>query len=535
MYMNRNENQRLAHSGLLLFILAAVLLLPWLGCTLYHSKGEPREALVAVNILASGDWILPLGGGTDMPYKPPVLAWLTAVFAVVFNGGVVNEYISRLPSALAGIALVMGTFQWARRIRGDVFALVLGMVVLTCSEVFRAATAARVDMVLTAAMVWALYVFFRIQTSPRSPHGWRWVAATLLLGVATLTKGPVGALLPCLVAGIFFLLRGERFWPTLLKFSACALGAFAIAAPWYLAAYARGGEQFMALALEENIGRLTGTMTYESHNKPFWYNFMTLAAGLLPWTLTALLALPKVRGWRMTPLNPAGGLALVACVAVFVFYCIPSSKRSVYLLPMYPFAAYFLTDLLTGTRTRPAAKVMAWILSALAIAVPVMTVVSQWYTPDGLPKIRLGWYYYIVAFVPAAAGAAWILRRRDAAVHSVLAAWAMYLFFASAIAGPLLNGGSDRRLVPLVPAEAPAIYTYSPHDPHYRPYTLNFYLGDKIRKSETLDVGSLPVGAVVLVPESPGLPPMPRGLHWYRLTDRSCDHRGPLLMGVKEP
>jgi hypothetical protein len=37
---------------------------------------------------------------------------------------------------------------------------------------------------------------------------------------------------------------------------------------------------------------------------------------------------------------------LLSIVLIFVFYCIPKSKRSVYLLPIYPFLAYFLAEYL---------------------------------------------------------------------------------------------------------------------------------------------------------------------------------------------
>ena len=46
-----------------------LLLLPWLGETWFNSKGEPREAIVAVTMLQSGDWVLPLSFGSDMPYN----------------------------------------------------------------------------------------------------------------------------------------------------------------------------------------------------------------------------------------------------------------------------------------------------------------------------------------------------------------------------------------------------------------------------------------------------------------------------------
>ena len=122
----------------LLLAALAIMLLPWLGDILFNSKGEPREAIVAVSILDSGNWVLPTSFGTDIPYKPPFLAWLIAAIAAVFNGGVVNEYICRLPSALALIGVCWATYRWAAHSRGARFGLLTAMLLATSAEVFRA-------------------------------------------------------------------------------------------------------------------------------------------------------------------------------------------------------------------------------------------------------------------------------------------------------------------------------------------------------------------------------------------------------------
>ena len=61
----------LSVAALTLLAVSALLLLPWLGETFFNRKGEPREAIVAVSMLQSGDYILPVNYGGDIPYKPP--------------------------------------------------------------------------------------------------------------------------------------------------------------------------------------------------------------------------------------------------------------------------------------------------------------------------------------------------------------------------------------------------------------------------------------------------------------------------------
>ncbi len=207
----------------IIVVALAILLLPWLGDTFFYSKGEPREAIVGMSIVESGNWILPLNYGGDIPFKPPFLGWLIAVFAYIFNGGEVNEYISRLPSALAAFAMIMGGYIWARRERDSRFALLFAFVTITTFEVFRAALACRLDMVLTACMTGSIYLMYHIREHKPRFKGLLLTAVVLLLSCATLTKGPIGSLLPCFIMGIYRLFRRDSFFPTLGKMLALVL------------------------------------------------------------------------------------------------------------------------------------------------------------------------------------------------------------------------------------------------------------------------------------------------------------------------
>ncbi|WP_367880773.1 ArnT family glycosyltransferase, partial [uncultured Muribaculum sp.] len=101
-------NSRNAFWFVALIVIAT--LLPFLGETMFNSKGEPREAIVAVSMLNSGDWILPVSNGDVIPYKPPFMAWCIALFSLL--AGHVTEYTSRLPSALALIVLVLWSYRF---------------------------------------------------------------------------------------------------------------------------------------------------------------------------------------------------------------------------------------------------------------------------------------------------------------------------------------------------------------------------------------------------------------------------------------
>lgn len=521
-------------AALLLFCALAILLLPWLGETLFNSKGEPREAIVAVSILESGNWILPTNYGGDIPFKPPFLAWLMSIFAIIFNGGIVSEYISRLPSAVALIAMVMGGYSWARRERGTRFALIFALVTATSVEVFRAGIACRLDMVLTACMVGGLYVLYSLRRPDCRFRALRWLAAWVLFSCAALTKGPVGSMLPCFAMGIYALLRHDRFFPTLAKMLGLALAALLPLAWWFYAAAQQGGDHFVDLMMEENIGRLMGTMSYDSHVQPIYYNFLTILAGMLPWTLGVLMAAFSWRRWHRTPLSPAGLFSLVVAVTVIIFYCIPESKRSVYLLPAYPFMAYAVASIFySGMAARPV-RVFTWFMAILAIAAPLAVIAMQIWPLPKLTIAPLKWWNYIILALPMAAGIAWIANRHSAVGHLLAIVWAMLVCYGAAVGPAVLNPRSDHKVLDRLTAAPDAQVLSLEYFYNHRLFTLNYYLDDKIRTVPSIEAAAeYPAGTLLLVSERADTTGLWPNFRYEPLLQRSCDHREPVGLAIR--
>ena len=271
----------------ILIILLVITFIPFLGEAIYNTKGEPREAIVAVSMLQQDNWILPESCGGDIPYKPPFFAWCIAAVSLLF-GGEVTEFTSRIPSAIAMIVLTMVGFRFYSRRASKFVAMMMALITMTAFEVYRAAFACRVDMVLTMFIVTSLYALYHHYE--RGAKGISWIAILLMSG-GVLTKGPIAIILPCLVMGVFYLLRGVGFWRTFTQLAVSGLLACVIPAMWYIAAYQQGGEHFLDLVKEENIDRFLGKMSYSSHANPIHYNFITVISGMLPYTLLAIFSL----------------------------------------------------------------------------------------------------------------------------------------------------------------------------------------------------------------------------------------------------
>ncbi|MCP9611058.1 ArnT family glycosyltransferase [Coprobacter tertius] len=384
---------------ILVFSVSVLTLLPFLGLTDFHTKGEPREAIVSVSMIQTDNWVLPENNGGDIAYKPPMFHWIAAALSMPY--GTVTEFSSRLPSALATIILALCCFMFFAKRTTNNLAFLTTLLFLSAFEVHRAAMAARVDMVLTLFIVTALFQLFK--WTEKGLRGFPLIA-TLLMGAATLTKGPVGIILPCLVSGIYLLIKREKFLRICLKFIPVVIVSCILPGIWYYLAWKQGGDNFINLVIEENFGRFMGKMSYESHEQSIFYYIYTTLAGFIPWSILVVISLfsfrpKKIKGkptewWNyfknyIKTMDSVRLFSLLSFAVIFVFYCIPKSKRSVYLLPVYPFLAYFLAEyMLWLIQNRSKVwKIFGAFLSILTSLVILIfiTLKTGWINPDILP------------------------------------------------------------------------------------------------------------------------------------------------------
>ena len=511
----------------LIIILAIVMMIPFLGLTDFNTKGESREAVVAYTMLEHGNWILPINNGGDIPYKPPFFHWCIAFFSLI--AGHVNEYTSRLPSAVSLVLMTIGGFVFYAKRKDTQTSLIAAILTLTAFEVHRAGINCRVDMVNSAFMVGAMYLLYRWWE--KGKHQLPWLAILCMSG-ATLTKGPVGIILPCFVMGVFMLTQRENFWGIVWRMALTALLSLIIPFCWYYAAYLQGGDEFLRLVKEENIDRFMGKMAYESHENPAWYNLLTLVMGWAPYTLLLLFSLfilpwkkfSKTRflenAKKATPLQVFTWLAFLL---VLFFYCIPKSKRSVYLLPCYPFMAYLIAEYIVWMMKEKmgAIKVYAGVIASLAIILVIATLVIR---AGGIPdtifhgkhaadniamlhaigKSTHGILFYVcnVFLIIGAYHIFKALKKKETSQmmrYTLVMIIAIFITLDSTLQPAVLNTKADKHLAPVIEKkfDTSKLYSYmSVEMMHF--FSLNFYLGDKIQQFDKV----LPQDGVLMIPES---------------------------------
>jgi 4-amino-4-deoxy-L-arabinose transferase-like glycosyltransferase len=313
-------------SFLLLTTLIALLFFYRLGDRDLWSSHEGRAAQDAETILEDGHWGLPRL--FDKKYvelqKPPLYYWLVAGLAAL-RGATVDAWAVRLPSALAAFGCVVLLFLFGIHRGRTRAALGSALILATAVHFTWLARIGRIDMPLTFAISLTLTCFY-LGFSQRS---WTWfVPAYLGLAVAVLLKGPIGLVLPAVVAAGWLLLEGELPPPWRMRSMlslADRLGLWwgvplilAIAGPWFFWAASQTDGALGKSLWYHNVMRAIGG-TDGMRARPALFYFPRFAVDFLPWSVLLPIATVyflRQNRWRVDREARFGLVWLVCIVAL---------------------------------------------------------------------------------------------------------------------------------------------------------------------------------------------------------------------------
>lgn len=437
--------------GVALLVLGAGLGLrdPW-------PSDEPRFALVARQMVDSGQWLFPHRGLELYSDKPPMLMWWQATLYHLLGNWRIAFLLPSLVAALVTLWCVhdLGRRLWTRRV-----GLYAAWALLFTLHFTFQARRAQIDPLVVMFITVANYGLLRhLLRGPCWPAWWLgWCAA----GLGVITKG-VGALallmlLPAAVAAaghwprVAMHARDARFWLAPLAF---VLPIALWLVPVVLAVQAEGSAAYRDY-LHDLLFRQTAQRYLQSwdHHAPWWYYLGIVATLWIPPLLLLPWALPA--WWRRLRRRDARYLLPLAwCVLVVLFFSIPQGKRDVYILPALPLFCLALAPLLPGLLRRRDVQgglgLVATALSLLLLAAGAVLLLDparfepRLVQARGLaPGVATGVGWTALALAAWGLGSVWLARRRQhLALLSLLAmAWVLQ----GLVGYGLLNDASSAR------------------------------------------------------------------------------------------
>ncbi|WP_411852279.1 ArnT family glycosyltransferase [Stenotrophomonas sp. LGBM10] len=355
----------------LLALMALLVLGAGLGLRDPWPSDEPRFALVAKQMVTSGDWLFPHRGTELYSDKPPMLMWSQAMLYRLIGDWRVAFLLPSLLAALGTLACVydLGRRLWTRRV-----GLYAAWALLFAVHFTFQAKKAQIDPLVVFFITLANYGLLRhLLCGP----AWRWWwLGWFAAGLGVITKGVgVLALLMIVPAAAAALLgwprvklhvRDVRFWLAPLAF-VLAIALWFV--PMVLTALGSGSAEYRAY-LDDILFRQTAKRYANSwdHHQPWWYFLATMPSMWVPAFLVVPWAIPA--WWRRLRRRDPRYLVLLGWwLLIVLFFSIPHGKRDVYILPALPMFCLALAPLLPGLlRRRDVQWVMGAFTAVLALA-----------------------------------------------------------------------------------------------------------------------------------------------------------------------
>lgn len=455
-----------------LLVLTVALIFFKLGSPSIWNPNEGFYAETPREMLQSGDFLTPRFNYEHRFQKPPLLYWLVASSFAVFGQG---EFSTRLFPALMAVLCVVLTYMLAKEVWKNHISALLSA--LTLALAFDFNTAARYtspEIVLLAMITLSLWMFYKWYASERKSTLWLMLFYASA-GLATLTKGPIGLLMPAMIAVTYLLVNKDiKALRELISFKGIAIYLL-MTVPWYAYMAQAYGPEFMDMVYGENMRRFLTKKTGAS-NLLFYFT-------VLPWSFFpgSLFVIPAVYRLRLMASNhPDLKFPAVWALVVFVFFSLSRTKLPPYILPMYPALAIMVGGWLKRRASLASHNLQKYLsLSGLLVAVAAMVWLRGF-----LPGVSPAW-----AVATALLAVLCLLDFRDRKVYSGLLFLGMFVFYLAFSASVLPEIEKNRhyreiaqRVLKADPAGESLFVAY-----HSFQYSLPFYLKRQVIKADSLD------------------------------------------------
>ena len=331
---------------------------------------ESNYALTAKEMVLSGNWMSPQIYGHFWFDKPVMVYWLLSVSYTILG---FTDLASRLPSALCGALAVTSLIWYVRRITKDNVIAVWSGVMLGSSLAFW--------IISHAVITDSILMFFTIPTLLSAYIGLvennklHLTIAYAAAGLACLTKGPVGLVLPGLFLLCWCLWQDKRYFLRLFPWQGI-LAFLAVVLPWYGGMYLIHGNNFINDFLGlHNLLRATSSEHPEDNH--FYYYLIIFPLSLLPWTGLFFYELKKQ--WKEK--SPFYKFLITWSLGTLLFYTLMATKYVTYtyiaLAPAAILSAFAVPEISAGKRTPGLLAVIPFFLLMAALSA------GSFFIPDG--------------------------------------------------------------------------------------------------------------------------------------------------------
>lgn len=387
----------------LILIGAAMFFVPFTGRVHLFDWDEINFAECAREMIVSDDYLNVQIGFRPFWEKPPLFIWMQVLSMKAFG---INEFAARFPNAVCGIITLLllytiGKKQISHRF-GTWWALIYASSVLP-HLYFRSGI---IDPWFNLFIFLSVYLFILYASPEKTAPGRRKLYITLsgiAAGLAMLTKGPVGVLLPGLVIAVFYaILAWRKFvikrtnpvmtWPgvpgTLLFFAALLLTG----GSWFIVQWMNGHSDMVMKFIHYQVRLFT--QPDAGHGGHWSYHFWVLLFGVFPASIPAIGSLSVKRGEEFSVKHFHWIMSILFWTVLLMFSIVKTKIVHYSSLAYFPltFMAAYTVHRVLENRARwhwafsVALVAIAVLFALLTVAVPLVETYKNEIIASGLIK-----------------------------------------------------------------------------------------------------------------------------------------------------
>lgn len=385
-------NQFILKRFYILLFISAVLFLG--GNDLLHLT-DPDEvfySLSAREMAERNEWLTPYIFGHPQ-FEKPILTY--DLIRIAFDAFGQTPFAARFFPAVFGCFGVLAVYAlglagFSNERRSFLAALIL------CTSAFYMSMAKTVftDMIFSVFMLYALLSFY-LSYINSAYRIWGLLAFFVFTGLAVLTKGPLGLVIPLVVVILFLLYKRDFSFLKNKWFVVGLVVSLFVSVPWYWYQIIHQGDIF----IKEFFTNVHWRRFIEAEHlaNDSWYFYpVTMFAGFFPWTFFLGAAFIDMFRRLKVGVKPFDYFLLSWILVVFIVFQAAHSKLTSYILPMFPalalLTAGYIEDRLESNNHR-VIKVLSYVLMGglllLAAAVILAYDAYKAYVPSIVPAFWL--------------------------------------------------------------------------------------------------------------------------------------------------
>ena len=271
---------------ILLTVIGLLFFLPFLGSVHLFDWDEINFAESSREMLVSKNFFQVQINYEPFMEKPPLFFWLQSLSMSVFG---VTEFAARFPNAIFGVLTMLTLFRIGRNLHSENFGLLWALIYFGSFLPNLYYKSGIIDPVFNYFIFNSIYYLIRLINSDKGKEQNKFAGLSgLFVGLAIITKGPVGLLLLVLAFGVYWVFNRLKRVASVKSFLIFIVTIFAVSFLWFGYELVQNGPWFIVEFLKYQIDLFTTPVA--GHSQPFYYHFIVVLIGCFP---ISIIAIPR--------------------------------------------------------------------------------------------------------------------------------------------------------------------------------------------------------------------------------------------------